>query len=664
MIRPVKQLNNDLGTRDFELSTMTLGIVAEELGPGKLAFEYTTNTNPAWGEDKHVAAMNEGLQLVDVSIPESPTIIGSIDTPDYANGLALQNDVAFIADRWGGIIIVDCSTPSSPQLIATVSVPGDAHDISIEGSLAYVADWGNGLTILDIHEPEFTTQIGTIDIPIGVVAGVDVAGGFAYTACWTGGLAIVDVSSPTDPVLVSDIGLGGGMSNDVVVRDDFAYVSSQNVGLSIVDVSDPESPCIAGIAQINRSYGVDVSDAYTIVVEDSDGLMIYDGAYPVIFLSPDGTGDFASIQEAITHASPGWTICLRNGVYSGFGNRDLDFQGKDLILCSESSNPDSCFIDCQGEEQEPHRGLLLLSGETSEAVLDGITILHGYADEGGAIKLENESSPTIRNCVLKDNYATLGGALYCSGSSNPRVENTLMHSNEGDGGGAIACDNASPTFSNCTFSYNLSLGAGAAFLLYSNPIFENCILSHSVDGPAVFGYESSPELSCTDVVWNEGGDWVGCIADQQNENDNFSNTPAFCNPENGDFRLQPGSPCLPEHNSCGVQVGALGEGDCSPTVVEEVPSNARVALSAYPNPFNPHLTITFVLPADANGNLVVHDVSGRHVRVLKDGHFAQGKNEIVWNGKDDQGQGVASGVYFVRLVADEHQETKKVVLLR
>ncbi len=262
----------------------------------------------------------------------------------------------------------------------------------------------------------------------------------------------------------------------------------------------------------------------------------------------------------------------------------------------------------------------------------------GYADEGGAIKCESGSSPTIRNCILRDNYATSGGAVFS--------------------------DSSSPAFENCTISYNASPTAGAAYLLYSDPTFENCILSNSYEGFSVFGYESSPVLSCTDVVWNEGGDWVGCIADQQNQNGNFSNTPAFCEPESGDFRLQPGSPCLPAHNSCGVLVGALGEGDCLPTGVEGVPTADRVALSAYPNPFNPHLTIMFSLPADANGSLTVHDVSGRQVRVLKDGQFAQGASEIVWNGQDDQGRDVASGVYFVRLTTVKHQESRKVILLQ
>lgn len=357
-----------------------------------------------------------------------------------------------------------------------------------------------------------------------------------------------------------------------------------------------------------------------------------------LVLSPDGSGDVPNIQAALDSIAVGSTVFLLDGVYSGEGNRDLDFHGNAIGVVSLSGNPDSCIIDCQGTELEPHRGFIFRSSESSEAIIQGLSIINGYGEEGGAIKCENGSSPRVRNCILRDNYGTSGGAIYC--------------------------DSSSPVFENCSISYNSSLIAGAAFLLYSDPTIENCILSHSIGGPAVFGYESNPFLSCTDVVWNEGGDWVGCIADQQNQNGNFSNTPAFCNPEDGDLRLQPGSPCLPEHNDCGVLVGALGEGACAPTGVDELPNDARVKLSAYPNPFNPHLTIRFSLPAQAEGRLVVHDVSGRKVCLLGKGMFAKGASEIVWNGQDDHGHDAASGVYFVCLLTDEYQESKKVVLLR
>jgi len=72
----------------------------------------------------------------------------------------------------------------------------------------------------------------------------------------------------------------------------------------------------------------------------------------------------------------------------------------------------------------------------------------------------------------------------------------------------------------------------------------------------------------------------------------------------------------------------------------------------------------YTIPDAAGGSLIVYDVSGRQVRVLKDGHLPQGTIEIIWNGQDDQDQDVASGGYFVRLVTGQHSASKKVVLIR
>ena len=449
--------------------------------------------------------------------------------------------------------------------------------------------------------------------------------------------------------LIGAYDIGCGFLGTVAVDVDPA-----GVGDAPWVIEDPEGAQFPGMGDttlsnmITGQYSIQWGDAYGWITPPPDTLTLdplgsieFVGVYSQCLVQPDGSGYYNTIQAAIDGFPQchGDTIYLGNGEFTGPGNRDIDFLGKPIVLTSIEGRPDSCIINCQGTESEPHRGFIFQSGETSDAVIEGITIMGGFADEGGAIKCENGSSPTIRNCVLRDNYATSGGAIYS--------------------------DSSSPTIENCTISYNASPTAGAAFLLYSDPIFENCILSHSIDGPAVFGYESNPLLTCTDVVWNEGGDWVKCIADQQNQNGNFSNTPAFCNPEVRDLRLQPVSPCLPEHNDCGVLVGALGEGeDCEPTGAEEVPVSERVLLYAYPNPFNPHLTIAFSLPCEAQGSLIVHDVSGRKVRLLKEGTFARGVDEIIWSGEDDQGREVASGVYFLRLVTEEHQESKKVLLLK
>jgi hypothetical protein len=102
-----------------------------------------------------------------------------------------------------------------------------------------------------------------------------------------------------------------------------------------------------------------------------------------------------------------------------------------------------------------------------------------------------------------------------------------------------------------------------------------------------------------------------------------------------------------------------------PTPVGETPVPSRLALENHPNPFNPSTMIRFALPDAAAVTLRVYDVQGRLVRTLVDGVSKRaGVHEIEWNGTDDAGRAVSSGVYFYRLTAGTESLTRKAVLLK
>ena len=84
----------------------------------------------------------------------------------------------------------------------------------------------------------------------------------------------------------------------------------------------------------------------------------------------------------------------------------------------------------------------------------------------------------------------------------------------------------------------------------------------------------------------------------------------------------------------------------------------------YPNPFNPTTTISFGVPSNSHATIKIFDISGSIVRTLADGMRNAGSNEVVWDGRDDSGIEVSSGIYFYRLVAGDFVQTKKMVLLR
>ncbi|MFN2370158.1 MAG: FG-GAP-like repeat-containing protein, partial [Candidatus Krumholzibacteriia bacterium] len=87
-------------------------------------------------------------------------------------------------------------------------------------------------------------------------------------------------------------------------------------------------------------------------------------------------------------------------------------------------------------------------------------------------------------------------------------------------------------------------------------------------------------------------------------------------------------------------------------------------LAAWPNPFNPRTELAFTLERAASVSLVVHDSAGRIVRTLMAGPRTSGPHTVAWEGTDDAGRAVPSGVYFVQLRAAGQAEVRKVTLLR
>ncbi len=86
--------------------------------------------------------------------------------------------------------------------------------------------------------------------------------------------------------------------------------------------------------------------------------------------------------------------------------------------------------------------------------------------------------------------------------------------------------------------------------------------------------------------------------------------------------------------------------------------------SNYPNPFNPSTTITFDIAKPSVVKLTIYNSLGQTVRALYEGTKSEGRYDIYWDGKNDQGVQVPSGMYIYRLEAGEFTQSKKMMLVK
>lgn len=261
-----------------------------------------------------------------------------------------------------------------------------------------------------------------------------------------------------------------------------------------------------------------------------------------IYVATDGddtTGDgsfgnpYETIQKGIDEAINDDTVIAADGVYSGPGNRDIDFLGKAITVRSENG-PEECIIFCNLEG----RGFYFDNGEDANSIVDGFTIVAGkdYYDPGGPIPISTYGggiycggfvSPTIRNCIITESDASFGGGIFSYGS--PTIINCLICNNSGYYGAGIWCD-SNMKILNCTIVGNWGFDSGgvdgSGGQVINSIVWSN--IPNQIAGNQTVRY--------SDVQ----GSWTG--------EGNIDADPLFVYPVplslDGIRRLLPGSPCI------------------------------------------------------------------------------------------------------------------------
>jgi flagellar hook assembly protein FlgD len=84
----------------------------------------------------------------------------------------------------------------------------------------------------------------------------------------------------------------------------------------------------------------------------------------------------------------------------------------------------------------------------------------------------------------------------------------------------------------------------------------------------------------------------------------------------------------------------------------------------YPNPFNPSTSIEYYIPSTSDVKVEIYNLLGSKITSLFEGKQSAGSHTLTWNGKDQSGNPVASGIYFYKLSTPNFSETKKMMLMK
>ena len=314
---------------------------------------------------------------------------------------------------------------------------------------------------------------------------------------------------------------------------------------------------------------------------------------------------YPTIQAAVNASANGDTVLIADGTYTGPGNVDIDFNGKNITVTSQNG-AGTTIIDCGGSANANHRGFYLHSGETS-AVISGLTIQNGYEyGDGGGI-YNNSVGVTVQNCIVKGNTAVYGGGIYSTTTSSTFVMiincvvtgNTANSNGQGGGLSNFTQNTGSIIVTNCTITGNYApvvsggtVSSGGGVTNYSYPAgtnlikITNDILTSDVGGEvsgsgAFFGYCDIGDSTYT-------GSGSGIIQ----ANPKFAGAPT-------DFHLLSGSPCL----------GAGTRSDAPATTLDGKSRPSPPSIGAYEQVANGSLATTTYLSSSSNPSLLGQSVT-------------------------------------------------------
>ena len=644
--------------------------------------------------------------------------VAAMDVSFLIKDIELQGNYAYIAARNEGLLIVDLTTPEAPVIVSTMNFTEDLVAISLAGNFAYLNS-SPTLRIVDISDPANPFETGSLEMVDLSFKGPEIDGGLAYIVTYAGLMSIIDVTNPVDPVLISEFDLALYGASDLSVCGTFAYVAISIYGLISVDITDPTAPVIgdqiipdniwASTVDVVYDAGADETMAY--VGDLRNGAWILDvsnprnGTVAGFLATDDEVHDLTVVNDNLVLAQNAAGMIIADvstpaepvevGGFGAFANTN-SVTVRDNYAYTCDTNGLRIFDTSDPENPTPV-GYLPLSGSSMEiSVHEDFAYVAAWP---GGLHVVDISDPT----------APASSGLYYAGESVRAltVSGSCLYMNVEYS--TLICDISDPP--NLTvlgelymvMAYEIFVSGDFAYLAASNQGLQVLDISDPME-PSLIGASTEPMLSAKDVVANgthayvaeSGGLYVYDITDPTSPAmTSFYPTDGPCleiailddrlflNEYDFGIRLydlaNPGNPAeidAFEIGNLGADIWAeeeniylanratglwiLQSGEESISGIPHGPGKPVTRLNNFPNPFNPRTSILFELTEQSAVTLTILDVRGRVVsRPILNRQYGVGLHTV-----DIDGARMGSGIYFYRLDTDKGPQVGKMTLLK
>ncbi len=432
------------------------------------------------------------------------------------------------------------------------------------------------------------------------------------------------------------------MRNLIVI---LIVIFTLHLSATIIHIPDDQPTIQAGLEQADEGDSVMVAEGIyyeNIIWPETAEIKLFGNDTETTIIDANGNGSVIRFEnyavDTLTVVA-NFTIqnASENGIYCYSSNPKLS----NLIIQNNSGGGVFCF-------------------NVSPIIMDNSIIRDNSSSlRGGGIRCNYTSNAVLLHCSINNNYSDLGGGgISAEGGSELELIYCVLNSNTATNGGAVYCgEKGSVDFINCTITENIAYETGGAIYTFGmSPSGVNSIIwnnePNQIHGDAFFTYSDIQDF------WEGEG--------------NIDDDPLFADVTNEDYHLTENSPCIDagdpnfpfDPDGTISDMGAFYFDQLSSINDNEI-QFVDYHLSNFPNPFNPTTTIKFSIQNDSKITLTIYNIKGQKIKTITQNIFTKGSHSIIWNGDDEIGEFVSSGVYLYKLnVNDKTESVKKCLLLK
>ncbi|MHA1789262.1 MAG: LVIVD repeat-containing protein [Candidatus Helarchaeota archaeon] len=220
-----------------------------------------------------IAAKYGGLLIFNVSKPDAISVISNYETNNMIMSIEIKNKFAYLASSSEGLIILDISNLSNPINIAQFKTNSSSYRVKIFNDTAFLCEGSKGVILVNISNPWDPTYISEYDT-VGTTYDIDVRNKVAYLADGPNGLVLLNISNQYNPTLINSISTNDS-AYDIYISGNYSFIADYQKGFTIINISDPNSLHYINNFDTNGiSYKLEIIDKLAFIADGTNGFVV------------------------------------------------------------------------------------------------------------------------------------------------------------------------------------------------------------------------------------------------------------------------------------------------------------------------------------------------------------------------------------------------------